>query len=263
MLNRLRSRLTIGAAAALAGSACTMNSVDIPGLTGPSEFALAYQVAASPDNIRHDGIDSSGIIVTARDADGTPKSGLAVRLDTLVQGVPTEYGRLSNRTIVTGSDGTARATYTAPAPGPINAPIGTCDESGQVLLGSCVVIAATAIGSSSYGDLPSQTARIHLVPPSLILPPADPSAPVASFVFTPPVPKKGTLIQFSAEGSNAIAGRRIVQYNWSWGDGQSATRPGPLEDHDYVEAGYYPVVLTVLDDAGVSGSRVKVINVVP
>jgi PKD repeat protein len=263
MWNRLRSRLTCCAVAALAGSACSINPVEVPRPIGPSEFALAYQVAASPDNIRHDGIDSSRIVVTARDANGRPTSGLAVRLDILVQGVPTEYGRLSNRTIVTGSDGTARATYTAPAPGPINAPIGTCAASGEVLLGSCVVIVATAIGNSSYGDLPSQSAQIHLVPPSLLLPPAEPSAPVASFLYAPSVPRKGTVIQFSAEGSKANAGRRLVQYRWSWGDGQSATRPGPLEDHDYVEVGYYPVVLTVVDEAGVSGSMVQIINVVP
>ena len=240
-----------------------MNPVEVPGLTGPSEFALAYQVAASPDNIRQDGIDSSSIVVSARDADGRPKSGLAVRLDILVQGVPAEYGRLSSRTVMTGSDGTARATYTAPPPGPINAPIGTCAASGQVLLGSCVTIAATAVGNASYGDLPTQTAQIHLVPPSLILPPADPNAPMASFVFSPASPKAGTQLSFNASASRAQSGRRIVEYSWSWGDGESATRSGPLEDHDYPAAGLYPVTLTVTDDAGISGSSVQVITVVP
>jgi hypothetical protein len=263
MGNRLWSRLIFCGVAALAGSACTVNSVEIPGLTGPSEFALAYQVAALPDNIRQDGIDSASIIVTARDAAGRPKSSLAVRLDILVQGVPAEYGQLSSRTIMTGSDGTARATYTAPPPGPIGAPIGTCNASGQVLLGSCVVIVATAIGNSSYGDVPSQTAQIHLVPPSLILPPADSKAPTASFVFSPATPKPGAQIGFNASASSARSGRRIVEYNWSWGDGESATRSAPLEDHDYPAAGSYPVTLTVTDDAGFTGSSVQVVTVVP
>jgi hypothetical protein len=240
-----------------------MNPVEVPGLTGPSELALAYQVAASPDSIRQDGFDSSSIVVTARDAGGRPKSGLAVRLDILVQGVPAEYGRLSSRTVMTGSDGTARASYTAPPPAPINAPIGTCAASGQVLLGSCVTIAATAVGNASYGDLPTQTAQIHLVPPSHILPPADPNAPMASFVFSPASPKAGTQISFNASASRAQSGRRIVEYSWFWGDGESATRSGPLEDHDYPAAGLYPVTLTVTDAAGISGSSAQVITVVP
>jgi hypothetical protein len=263
MLNRLRFRLRFATVAAFVGSACTMNRVEVPGLTGPSGFALSYTVAASPDNIRQDGIDRSNIVVTALDADGRPKSGLAVRLDILVQGAPTEYGRLSSRTIMTGSDGRAHATYTAPPPGPINAPIGTCAASGQVLLGACVVVGATAVGNSSFGDLPTQTAQIHLVPPSLILPPADPDAPTASFVFSPASPKPGTRISFNASASRAQSGRRIVEYRWSWGDGESATRSGPLEDHDFPAPGAYPVTLTVTDDAGVSGSSVQVITVVP
>lgn len=255
----VKTRLALWAVAALAGSACTVNSTAIPDLAGPSELALSFQITAAPDSIRHDGVSSSSIVVTARDPQGKGISGMAIRLDIL----PSDYGTLSNQTVVTGSDGTARATYTSPPPQPLNSPIGTCSDSGVTLLGYCVGIAATPIGSTSYGHLPSETTQIHLIPPGIILPPADPTAPTASFVYSPLAPKKATQIAFNASASRAIPGRTIVQYNWSWGDGEGASRPGPLEDHDYPNAGLYPVVLTVVDDAGISGSSIQVINVLP
>jgi hypothetical protein len=263
MVNRLATGLTLCVVTALGSAACTVGSMEPPNLAGPSESALAYQVAAMPDSIRHDGSDSSSIVIAARDPDGRPRSNVAFRLDILVGGLPAEYGTLSNRTIVTGSDGTARAVYTSPPAPPINSPLNTCGASGEVLPGTCLQISATPIGAASYGEFPSQTAQIRLIPPSLILPPPDPTAPIARFTFSPTAPRKATLIAFSAETSTAIPGRRIVQYNWSWGDGQGASRPGPLEDHDYPDAGLYPVVLTVIDDAGISGTTVQVINVLP
>jgi PKD repeat protein len=264
MANRLATRLTLCGAATVLTAACAVSSVEVPNLSGPSEFALSYQVAANPDSIRHDGGDASTIVVTARDSDGKPKSGLTLRVDILAGGLPAnEFGTLTNRTVVTGSDGTARTMYIAPPAPPINSPLNTCSLSGEVLLGTCIQIAATPIGSTSYGELPTQSAMIRLIPPALILPPPDPTAPIASFSYSPTSPKKGTQIIFTAEASAASPGRRIVQYNWSWGDGQGANRTGPLEDHDYVDAGLYPVVLTVIDDAGVSGASVQIINVLP
>jgi PKD repeat protein len=263
MANRLATRLTLCGAAAVLAAACAVNSVDVPNLAGPSEFALAYQVAANPDSIRHDGGDFSTIVITAKDAEGKPKANLTLRMDILAGGLPADFGTLTNRTVVTGSDGTARTTYIAPPAPPINSPLNTCAASGAVLLGTCIEITATPIGATSYGELPTQSAQIRLIPPALILPPPDPTAPIASFAYSPTSPRKGNLLTFTAEASVAFPGRKIVQYNWSWGDGQGASRPGPLEDHDYVDAGLYPVVLTVIDDAGVSGSSVQVINVLP
>jgi hypothetical protein len=263
MLNRQRTLSVLFIGMALAGGACTLNSTEAPGLSGPSEFAFVYQVQAVPDTIRQDGVDASSLVISARDSNGQPKSGVAMRLDILVDGVPTDYGRLSSKTVVTGGDGTARATYTSPPAPPVNAPIGSCTSSGALLLGSCVTIAITPIGSTFYGSQASQYTEIHLLPPGIILPPSDPTAPIANFTYTPVSPRALQEVFFSAESSTAYPGRRIVQYMWSWGDGTSATRTGPLEDHDWASSGIYPVVLTVTDDAGFSGSTAATIVVVP
>ena len=253
------ARFPVFAAVALAGTACSVSPMDTTSLSGPSELALSFQVAASPDSIRQDGTSSSNITVTARGPNGAGLPGVVVRLDLL----PADYGRLSSQEIVTGSDGSARATYTAPPPQAVNAPIGTCSSSGVTLVGYCVEVAATPVGSSSFGSNGSRRAQIHLIPSGTITAPADPAAPVASFLYSPTSPRKATQVLFDGSASRAQSGRRIEQDNWSWGDGQSATRPGPSEDHDYPDAGLYPVTLTVTDDAGLSGSSVQVINVVP
>jgi len=52
-----------------------------------------------------------------------------------------------------------------------------------------------------------------------------------------------------------------VRYNWSWGDGESASRVESTEDHDYPSSGIYPVTLTVVDSAGVVGSVTQTISV--
>jgi hypothetical protein len=263
MQNRQRILLGVFAATAIAGTACTMNSTEIPGMTGPSEFALAYQIAAVPDTIRHDGIDASSLVVSVRDANGQPKSGVAFRLDILVDGVPAEYGRLSSKTIVSGGDGTARATYISPPAPSINMPLGACGDSGAFLLGSCVQIAVTPVGSNLFGERPSQFTNIHLIPPGFILPPQDPTAPIASFTFTPPSPRVAQEVFLTAESSTPYPGRSIVSYKWSFGDGIVVTRSSPLEDHDWAAPGIYPIVLTVTDDAGFSGTASATIVVLP
>jgi hypothetical protein len=118
-----------------------------------------------------------------------------------------------------------------------------------------VGIAATPISSTSYGHIASRTVSIHLIPPGIILPPTDPTAPIASFSYSPLGAKAGTQLTFDASASQAMPGRTI--------DGQSATRSGPFEDHDYPNPGTYPVVLTVVDNAGVAGYSLQVIDVVP
>ncbi|MFL0457507.1 PKD domain-containing protein [Brachybacterium paraconglomeratum] len=40
----------------------------------------------------------------------------------------------------------------------------------------------------------------------------------------------------------------IVSYEWDWGDGETSS--GPVDSHQYAEAGFYTVTLTVTDDRG-------------
>jgi len=247
-------------ATALISSACTIQQADVPGLTGPSEYATAIRLTATPDTIRHDGVDSSSIVVSVADANGAPVAGAQLRVDIIADGGPADFGLLSQRTVSTGSDGRARITYTAPPAPPLNSPLDLCEPTNfsPSMLSGCVEIVATPIGTNFSGR-PSQSVRIHLVPGSVITPPVDPTAPVAAFSITPGSAARRYI--FNASASTAYPGRTIVRYEWLWGDGESAIRNAPNEDHDYPLPGVYPVTLRVTDDAGVTGSVTQVLPV--
>src|ERR1700693_3324813 len=112
--------------ALLAAGACTVHSTDAPSLTGPSGYALSIGVSAVPDTVSQDGGSQSSIQIVARDATGKPGSGQTFGVATQRNASPADYGTLSARTVVTGSDGIAHAVYTAPAPLPIGAATPTC-----------------------------------------------------------------------------------------------------------------------------------------
>src|SRR5439155_13567277 len=107
-------RRAAAALAIVATAGCTIHSTDAPPLTGPSELALTLRVTATPDSIAQDGGSQSSVKVTAIGPDGKPVSGLPIRLDMVVGGVPQDFGALSARTLVTGNDGTATTVFTAP-----------------------------------------------------------------------------------------------------------------------------------------------------
>ena len=115
-MGTLFRRLTIGAL--VLSAACTTSQQTVPPLAGPSEFALSLRVTATPDSISQDGASQSSIVVNAFDPNGRGISGLALRIDMAVNGVLQDYGTLSARTIVTGTDGRATTVYTAPVPPP-------------------------------------------------------------------------------------------------------------------------------------------------
>src|SRR5262245_8661870 len=112
------STLAAAAAAAFIFSGCTVHQTEAPPLTGPSEPALSLTVQATPDSLNQDGGSQSAIRVTARGPNGAPIAGLALRMDTMVNGVIADFGTLSSRSIVTGSDGVATTVFTAPPPNP-------------------------------------------------------------------------------------------------------------------------------------------------
>src|SRR5881628_1915553 len=103
---------TFVATLAFAGG-CTVHQTEAPPLTGPSEFALALHLTVTPDSISQDGGSQSSITIQAIGPTGQPVSALPVRLDMLVGNVAQDFGTLSARTIVTGSDGKASAVFTA------------------------------------------------------------------------------------------------------------------------------------------------------
>ena len=118
-------------------------------------------IAVSPDVLPQDGASQSFITVTARDANAQPIRNLTMRTETQVNGTPVDFGTLSARNVVTGSDGKATLVYTAP-PSPAVAP-------DAFLL---VDIVVTPLGSD-FNNSSQRTASIRLVPQGTVIPPGD------------------------------------------------------------------------------------------
>jgi PKD repeat protein len=251
MNSAMKALLRSAAIAAFAlTSACTVHGTDVPNLGGPSEFALSVAVSATPDVISQDGTSQSTVVVIARDAAGKGKAGLSVKLDTLVGGSLQDYGMLSARTAVTGSDGRAQVIYTAPPPP------STLGGGGTV-----VTILATPIGSD-FQTSHTESAEVRLVPPGVVLPPA--STPTAHFSVTPTPVNVGVAANFDASASCATqspcsSSAGLTSFAWTFGDGSSAT--GPFVSHTYATSGDFVVRLTVTNDRGASGSTTQTVTV--
>ena len=120
-MTALISRMATAAGILALASACTMKDQDAPPLAGPSEFSQSIAITVSPDVLPQDGASQSFITVTARDANSQPMRNVTVRTETRVGGTPVDFGMLSARSVVTGSDGKATLVYTAP-PSPAVSP---------------------------------------------------------------------------------------------------------------------------------------------
>ena len=77
--------------------------------------------------------------------------------------------------------------------------------------------------------------------------------PLANATASPRNPAPGQVVSFNASASTAAAGRRIVRWDWTFGDGTSGS--GQIVSHAYAQPGGYTAVLTVTDDAGRSDSE--------
>jgi PKD repeat protein len=246
---------------ASAAVACGVHQQETPSLTGPSEFALSVSVTALPDSINQDGGSQSSIRVTAHDANGQPINGQTFRLDIMVSGSEVDFGTLSARTVVTGSDGTAFAVYTAPPAPPNGSTVGTCGA----LAGACVSIAATPTGSN-FSASQTQSVLIHLTVPGTILPPA--ASPTAAFTVTPTPVGLNVATNFDASAScgGAVSGgtcdntNPITSYAWTFGDGASGS--GRTTPHTYTAAGTFSVTLTVTNSRGLSSSTTQSVSTV-
>jgi len=243
------SRFVLVAAAGVA-AACTVHGVDTPALTGPSEYALSITMTATPDSILQDGASQSSVAVVARDPNGKGIASLPIRMQTALDGTVQDYGLLSAKTLVTGSDGRATVVYTAPPPA------ATLGGSGRT-----VSIVATPVGND-YQAANSHTVEIRLVPPGTVLPPA--SAPTAAFTVTPTPVSAGVATNFDASRScatqascSSTAG--LTNFVWTFGDGSSGV--GQFTTHTFAAPGVYTVTLTVTNDRGLSASITQTVAV--
>jgi PKD repeat protein len=106
-------------------------------------------------------------------------------------------------------------------------------------------------GRTATADTANATATML----SVVLRTVEPNqAPTASFTST----CDGTTCSFDGTGSRDADGS-VTSYAWDFGDGGTATGPGP--SHDFVTSGTRGVTLTVTDDEGTSGSVVVPVSV--
>jgi PKD repeat protein len=236
-MHALIRRTAFAAAALLVSAACTMKNQEAPPLTGPSEFATSVGVEVTPDVLQLDGASQSVVVVTVRDAGAQPLRNVPLRADIVVGGQVVDFGSLSAKSLVTGSDGRATVVYTAPASG---------SESEAI-----VDITITPIGSN-YQNTVARVASIRLVPTGLRVPPSDLTP---SFTFSPQTPIEKQNVLFDATASTGS----IAQYRWDFGDG--STGSGDTTTHAFSAPGTYFVRLTLLDSLGRSASTTRSVTV--
>jgi chitodextrinase len=243
MSHRLLRNGTVVALAAILG-ACTMTKQEAPDLAGPSEYGTSVVVSITPDVLPQDGASQSLVTITARDPNGQPVRSLQLRAEMRVNGTPVDFGSLSARSLVTGSDGRATLVYTAPeSPGMAVDPF------------TVVEVVVTPIGND-FNNSSQRSASLRLVPTGPVAPP-DGLRP--AFTFTPNNPADHQQVLFDASTSEAPSNNPIAAYSWNFGDG--GTETGKIVSHDYNSAGTYVIRLTVTDAYNRSASTSQSINI--
>ncbi len=233
-----------GAASILLAAGCTMHNQDAPDLAGPSEYSTSLTMTASPDTITQDGASQSIITIVARDASDQPVANLAMRVDIVVNNAfANDFGRLSARNIMTGSDGRATVVYTAPPQPP--------DHNDPETV---IRIYIVPVGVN-FDNATSRSVSIRLVQPATIY---VPGSPVARFSYTPSSPRVNQDVLFDGSASTDPDGS-IVSYQWSYDDGDFET--GITQLHDFLTARTYNVTLTVTDNAGNKASTTRLVTV--
>ena len=252
--------LPVLAAFALGG--CQVEKTEAPDFAGPSELGLSLELQASPDVLTMDGLQQSQIRIFARDENGRPKANQTVRVEITQGGEVVDIGRLNNKNVTTGSDGSAVVTYTAP----------TGPPSQNTDPGLLVTIIGTPAGSD-YRAAVARRVDIRLTPQGVILPIA--FAPVPRFTFSPSDPIEDGEIIFDASSSipsclpdpaapNDVnrcirQGGSITSYQWDFGDGKTGS--GVQARTFFRVKGSYIVKLTVTNDRGLSNSVTQTVGV--
>ena len=225
--------------AALAGG-CTMSDSEPPPLAGPSEMSLSLAITANPDVLSLDGSSQTLVMVDARDANGQPAANVPLRVEIIANGQSVDFGSISARTLVTGSNGRASFTYTAPS-----------FVTGAI---PDVQLAVTPTGSDASSHV-RRVVEVRLVPPGVIA-----GSPIASFSFLPANPTAFSDVRFDASASTGGLGAVVTSYVWDFGDNTSGTGIRPT--HQYTVSGSYVVRLTVTDsNGGTNTSAGQTINV--
>ncbi len=230
-------------------SGCLNKDASQDPFIGPSELGLSLSLSASPDVLPTDGASQALLTMLARDGSGQSVSNVTLRLQLRFGGVLQDVGRISANTLVTGQNGTALATYTAPIAGDVDG-------------GAVVEVLVTPVGDNFANAVP-RTLAIRLVPTGVVVPPQNYTT---GFRFSPQSPAEFQNVLFE---TNCLVGPQdcvndptgqVVSYAWDFGDG--ATGTGPSVTHAYAGPGTFSVTLTVADAFGRAASTIKSVTVI-
>jgi PKD repeat protein len=218
--------------AALGVAACGIESQEAPPLIGPSGFGQSVTLNAVPDRLPRDGSSQSVVTISVRNESGQPMSGQRVTLGS-------SAGTLSQAEVVTGSDGRATFTVTAPPPGST---------------GNTIEVFATPVGGN-FDNAVTRSLSIGVTgtPNS--------AAPTVQFTMTPQNPGARETVTFDASTTRdegAVCGNACT-YSWNFGDG--TTRSGAVVTHSFNNPGTFTVTLTVTDAGGAVSTRQQIVTV--
>ncbi|MFN8059431.1 MAG: PKD domain-containing protein [Vicinamibacterales bacterium] len=245
MHSRMRVlRAVVPALVALMGAAACNNEAETYKPSGPSELGLALTLQANPDTLTMDGVSQAQIVIQARGPNGQALRDVSCRIDVTSGGVVADVGKLSSKSAVTGSDGRATVTYTAPQ----GQPSGNSDPVAGI------AVKVTPIGYD-YNNAIWREVAIRLVPMGVILPPN--GSPEADFSYSPTSPREDDTVSFDASLSKDDGA--ITSYAWDFGDGKSGT--GLRTTHKYDVRGDYTVTLRITDDRGQTAQVSKSLTV--
>ena len=189
-MSTLAKRLSLAVLVAALSASCTVKDTEAPPLSGPSSLAMRIALSLVPDSIPQDGQSQTALNIEATGPDGRPMRGLTLRIALSEGGVFYDAGTLSGKMVVTGDDGRARATYTAPPRQP--------DGNGN---GTVVTFFVTPVGNDFRADEARQI-DLRLVPVGVILPPN--GTPIARFTYTPTTVTAFSTVIFDASTSTDV-----------------------------------------------------------
>jgi PKD repeat protein len=223
-----------------------MKSQEAPDFGGPSEFGKSINISVTPDAIVQDGASQSVVTVTARGANSEPLSNQALRAEIRVDNIPTDFGTLSARNLVTNADGRATLVYTAPP-----TPPGGSSVDPQTI----VQIGVTAVTTDAANAV-TQFANVRLLPPGRVGPPSD--LPLAFTTGTAATGQAATPVAFAVVPPE---GQTIVRYTWNFGDGAVVTTQIPSSSHTFMQSGTFVVTVVAENSFGRTGTASRTVAI--
>jgi PKD repeat protein len=201
----------------------TLTVTDDDGVTSPEAFTTANIDSANEPPVADANGPYAGKVDVPVDFDGTGSSDA----DGTVEQWDWDFG---DGTIV--NDAGAEPSHTYVATGVYDVVLTVTDNDGDI----------------------AKTATQALIGDGINLPPtADPGGPYRAL--------PGVAVNFDGSGSSDADGD-IVQYDWDFGDGNTAPDASPTPSHTYAAEDYYLVTLTVTDDGDATDTRTTVAAIV-